>query len=216
MKMYKKIAAGLVGSIVLLGTSHAAMVTIAGHNVNDQNYASSVTEKTGSVYVYDVGNTGVTSADEAAGGSIKDGISCATDGCSFEVNFNGGIRNEAGNDVALFGVGVGGGTEKFDLKINGNVISGLSLNDSGVVFDVIYGITYLEIDLSAFGVLANDVVSKIEVMVNPSVNAEEFSLFVNMNDVAVPLPAAVWLFGSVLAIGGAAGRRRRALKAAKV
>ena len=215
MRVLKKITPVFVGSLVLFGFANAAIVTVGGHNVYEENFADSVVEKSGTLKMFDVGGTGVSTYDEAIGGSAGDGVSCATDGCSFEVNFSGGIENQGGNDLIIFGLGVGAGTpELFDIEYNGVRISDFGMTGTGF-FENGFEISYLEIDLSIFGVALNDIVSKLEIIVNPGMNSEEFSLFASMNDVAVPLPAAVWLFGSVLAAGGFAGRRKRALKAAK-
>ena len=216
MSVLKKITPVIVGSFALFGFANAAMVTVGGHDVYEENFANGVVETSGSTELFDVAGPGVTTGNEAIGGSVRDGVRCATSGCSFEVHFAGGVENQAGNDIALFGVGVGpAGLEDFDIKINGVLVSGLALVGTGISFDTIYEISYLEIDLDAFGVLANGVISKIEIIVNTGMNSEEFALAASLNDVAVPLPAAVWLFGSVLAAGGFAGRRKRALKAAK-
>lgn len=206
MSALKNITAGIVGSLALFGFANAAMVSIAGHNVYEENFADSAVEKTGTLLTYDIGGATPT-ADEAVGGDMGDGVRCDVGGCSFMVGFSGGIINEAGNDLIIFGLG-GGGPELFDIAYNGVRLTDMQMVGTGM-FEGAFEIFYLELNLDALGVAVGDVISEIKIIVNNGSSTEEFALFASMNDVAVPLPAAVWLFGSALAFGGGMVRRKK-------
>ena len=211
MRVYKNIVAGVVGAFAFAGVANAATVTMAGHVLEQTGLADEVEVKTGGIMSYDV-NGGSPTENEAIGGTVGDGVRCATDGCSFMVKFHEGVENQVGNDLIIFGLG-GGGPELFDLAYNGVRINNLQTVASGH-FEGGFEIFYLEIDLESLGVALNDMIHEIKVIVRAGSSTEEFSAFASMNDVAVPLPAAVWLFGSVLAAGGLVGRRKQAAKKA--
>ncbi len=210
----KSLALTIAAAFGLAGAANAAPVEIAGQLYDGAAFADSVTVRSGAIETYDVGGTGVTSADGAIGGSVADGIRCASDGCSFLVEFDGGVENQAGADLAIYTLGVTD-FEFFDIAYSGVRISDLQTVGTGQFFRH-WEIGLIMIDLSDLDVALGESIQQLKIIVNRGVSSEEFASVVSLNDGDVlvnPIPAAAWLFGSALLAGGAAARKRKKVAA---
>ncbi len=198
--------------------ANAAPIQIGSYEADTDLAASSVTVLSGNVQLFDKFNTGVASTDDAIGGSLIDGVRCAdANGCSFSINFDQDVINGSGDDLILAGIGVASTSlEEFDLQINGVLIEGLSLVDTGVlVSPASTQLKALVLDLSSFGVALGEAIRSITYIVKVGGNPEELTYVGSLDsDVIVnPIPAAAWLFGTAALGGGFLGRKKR--KAAK-
>jgi hypothetical protein len=192
------------------GVANAAPVTIAGATYDEEDAADDVTVWSGQVGYYNLAG-GPMSVDEAIGGSASDGVYCVNGACSFLVGFEGGVENQEGADIAIYGLGTGN-PEYFDLAYNGVRLSDLTLTATGSYVGR-YQLSVLFFDLSDFGVAIGQTVNAFKVIVNAGNDSEEFAAFFSLNsdeDVLVnPIPAAAWLFGSALLGGGFVARKRK-------
>jgi hypothetical protein len=193
------------------GVANAAPVTIAGATYDSAAAADGVTVLSGSIQLYDIASTGVTTANGAIGGSVGDGLRCAVGGCSFEVFFEGGVQNQQGSDIVLYGVGVGG-REPFDISYGDVQLSDLVMTGTGSYLNR-YQISALYLDLSDLGVAIGAIINTITITVKYGPDSEEFaalySLNTDENTLVNPIPAAAWLFGTALLGGGFVARKRK-------
>jgi len=206
MSFTKNLIGGLAAMSVMVGAASATPITIAGQTFDDANLADFAGLSAGTSSTYDLdGGPDLSFSDALTDGDINTGGRCVTDagapGCSFAVFFDGGIENQGGDDLQIFGIGVGqAGVEVFDVVINGVRVSGLELVNTGMN-TLGFAISSLSLDLADFGVAAGDVVNAVSIIVSSVTNPEEFSEFVSLNDaIATPIPAAFLIF-----LGGAAG-----------
>ncbi|GMQ88171.1 MAG: hypothetical protein BMS9Abin08_1398 [Gammaproteobacteria bacterium] len=114
----------------------------------------------------------------------------------------GDLVNGVGDDLVLFEIGT---PDAFSLTINGTTLSVAMTLDTG---DKITGgaqLNAIAIDLNDFGVAADAAISSIDVGL--ARGGASFALAGTL--VAVPVPAAVWLFGSgLLGLVGVARRKK--------
>ncbi len=210
--MFKK---GLIGATVslatLFGVAAAAPVTFGTITTDVANYADRVALVSGSAELIEIDGLANGNANSTVGreGPNLDIVTCRGMACSFDVFFDGGIENQAGADLAIFGLG-GDGTiaETFSLVINDITITGLELVQSNVIVGTNlrsqgYNIKQLLIDLDLFNVVISERITSIRVVIADGVNAEEFAAFASLNSSEyseVPIPAAFLIF-----LSGAAG-----------
>jgi len=197
MRFVSKVAAMIAGAISLAGAANAAPVNINGIWFDDErDFATSVEVSTGELATFG----GASSLDAGVGADLTDGVRCATEACSFIVEFDNAIVNQAGDDFVIFGLGTGSVAELFDIAVPGVRLTNFSLVDTGTTVGN-FALTALRLDLSDFGIALGDAVSRIKIIVNPGTNAEEFVAFASLNEaIATPLPAGFLIF-----LGGAAG-----------
>ncbi len=221
--MFKK---GLIGATVSLavmfGVAAAAPITFGTVTTDVANYADRVSLVSGSSQLFEIDGLANGNANSTVGreGPNLDVIACRGDmGCSFDIFFNGGVENQAGDDLAIFGLG-GDGTiaETFSLIINGITVSGLELVQSNVVVGTDlrpegYNIKQLLINLDLFNLALSETITGIRVVVDGGVNPEEFAAFASLNAEysEIPLPAAFLFFLSGAAgLLGASRKKKRA------
>lgn len=193
--------------MLLAGQAQATPITFAGYNFDSDDIADGVQGVDGDLRTYDVRRDPVfnlspsaSELDASIGATANTGVTCVdSNGCVFDILFDGGAANGAGDDILL--AGLGGMSELFDVVINGVTLTGQQLSNTG---DLVNGfnLKILTLDLSDFGVNFGDIINSVRIVVSPGVDPEEFSLAaaLNGNDVAVPLPAGFLIF-----LGGAAG-----------
>ena len=213
--------------VIFLGlgffSQQALAVPVLGEDFSA--YANSVVGKSGS-FLTDLGNavdgTNWSSADIDVDGAITD-ASAETSmlgtsaGAYVDLAFSAPVFDGDGNDLKLFFVGNNG--HFFDLSVfvdgvsMGTVSYSLPNPDGDTGFtDSSYptdGIFALAVDFADFGGLGIDPVSKIRLIIGDGYTANSaVPSFIGAYNVApVPVPAAVWLFGSGLL--GLAGISRR-------
>lgn len=205
MSILKNLIGGLAAAGVMIGAASAATVTLAGETFDESRLADSAFLGTGTFDSFDLANGTVPSINDAfTDGDLNTGGRCdfaGNPGCSFAVVFDGGIANQAGDDLRIFGIGVGTpGSELFDVIINGSRINNLQLSATGETLAG-FAVSALSLDLEDFGIAFGDVIDSISIIVNSNTNPEEFAEFVSLNEsLATPIPAAFLIF-----LGGAAG-----------
>ena len=210
----KSLAFSIAAAFGLASAANAATVEIAGQSYEEAAFADSVTVRSGEIETYDVGATGVSDASGAISGSAADGIRCASDGCSFLVQFDGGVENQAGADLAIYTLGVTS-FELFDIAVPGSRLFDLSAVGTGQFVEK-WEIGVILLDLSDLGLALGESLLQLKIIVNRGISSEEFASIVSLNEGEVfvnPIPAAAWLFGSALLAGGAATRKRKKVAA---
>ncbi|WP_428406949.1 hypothetical protein [Hyphococcus sp.] len=208
-KFSAAIAAAALG-IGLAGAANAATIEIAGQVYDEAAGADGITVTSGTVGSFDLSGGGA-SVNEAIGGGAADGVSCSSDGCSFLVNFDNAIVNQDGDDLVLYGLGVGSIAEYFNVSYNGVELEDLAMTATGSFLNN-FQISHLYLDLSDLGVALGDALTSFQITVKRGINTEEFVAAVSLNDEDVlvnPIPAAAWLFGSALIGGGYLSRKRK-------
>jgi len=115
---------------------------------------------------------------------------------------SGDLANGTGNDLVLFEIGA---PDSFSLAINGGVAQTIATLDTTFTITGGLQLNAAIIDLTAFGLADGDPVSSIDVGLTKG--GASFALAGTLT--AVPVPAAVWLFGSgLLGFAGVARRRK--------
>jgi len=223
----KKLLTIFLGLGLLSQQVFAASVTESITGETFAGYANSVIGKNGS-FLTDMGNSTSGVNWSSLGGNIDARISDtsagssivgASDGAWVDLGFDTAIVNGAGDDLKLFLVGNNG--HKVDVTIGGitNSYSLAAGQNATGFFDTAYPtdpIIALPIDLSTFAGLSGDSFSQIRLTIGsgycvselPCSSVPSFVGTYNVGSV-VPVPAAVWLFGSGL-VGLAGFARKRA------
>jgi len=144
------------------------------------------------------------------------------DDVTIDLGFGQAITNGAGSDIALFflseqstntvNVTIGGNSNTSPLLFSnvydadGNQQVAIGLTSSSVYFSVV------EINLDDYGLAAGDVMStplSVNLIQNDPKIAVSLSMVGSLNSTVVPVPAAVWLFGSgLLGLVGVVRRRK--------
>jgi hypothetical protein len=222
----KKMLSLVLGLGLLSQQTSALAVTESITGETFAGYANSVISSSGT-FLTDTGSAGATNwsynlgditnriTDTSAGSSIL-GVS---NGASITLGLSASIFNGAGDDLKLFFVGNNG--HHVDVTVGGVTKSytlGSGVNTTGY-FDTAYPsdpIVALPIDLAAFNGLSGTSFNQISLMVG---NGYDCQLVTNCTTSSVvsfagavnvvPVPAAVWLFGSGL-VGLAGIARKRA------
>lgn len=217
---------GAIAFGVLSGSASA--VTVGTYSFTDAELADQANVSNGAVWdsasnVYTTTPTALTDADAASYASTypQDGYSNVTIDLGFGQTQ---VTNGSGGDIALFffneqstnvvNVTIGGvpSTATTPLTFgnvhdaDGNLQVGLGLASTPVHFSVI------EIDLSNYGFAAGAVLSaplSVNLIQDDPAIAVSLSMAGSLNSAAVPVPAAVWLFGSgLLGLVGVARRKK--------
>jgi len=233
MKARRTLVAGVLALSSFAGASHAAPVTVGTFTLNA--LVDEVTSFTGTAvyngtgYINPVATPGDIT-DNAANTFVStgnyDGYRDATLGLGFSTA-QGNVVNGSGTDLALFFLSDQGGNSA-DITINGitQALTFANVYDAGSVQQVVNGavsngVTYnnvllqvAEVDLGDFGIAAGGALGGNGFSVGlhqTAGNTVDVSLaLVGAPNVAVvPVPAAVWLFGSGL-VGLAGIARKRA------
>ena len=223
MKLSKSlVAASVASAAVMFGAASAAPVTFGTITTDDSNFADSVALVSGGSELVAIDGEAGGNANATVGrdGPNLDIIRCqAGIACSFDVFFDGGVQNQAGDDIAIFGLGGDGSIpEEFSLTINGVTLSNLELVQTGVILGTDirpqgYNIKQLVVDLSSFGLAVGESINSIRVAVAAGVDSEEFAAFASLNDdtVVTPLPAAFLMFlGGAAGLAGAGRKKKKA------
>ncbi len=196
-------------------------VTILGEDF--AAYADTVVAKSGT-FVTELSLGNFSSANADVNGAITDTsvdttIVGTSAGAYVDLAFSGSVINSLGNDLKLFFTG--GNGHFFDLSIFsgessfGTTSYSLPNPDGYTGFDSTLipsdGIYALAVDFADFGVTDGGSVDMIRVMIGDGYTTDSAALsFVGAYNVAaVPVPAAVWLFGSgLLGLVGVVRRKR--------
>lgn len=195
----KNILKGLVLSAAfLLGPAQA--VSIGGYDIGA--FANS----------FDGGSGSFTSngfmPDVVIDESVDTWAKADTVGNSLILGFaSGTLVNDTGDDLVLFGIGTGEDT--FDLTIGVTTVTGLTATDSGSNTPDGFQLNAIAVDLTAFAI--GGLVSVTSITLTFQDTTSEFGLAGALNPppVVVPVPAAVWLFGSgLLGLVGVARRKK--------
>jgi len=196
----KNLLKGLVLSAAfLLGPVQAA--SIGGYDIGA--FADSVTSLSGTFSSQGaVLPTSVT--DESVDTFVTATINPSTLGLGF---VSGTLVNGAGDDLVLFGIGTVEDT--FDLTIGGTTVNNLTATDS--TFDTPDGfqLNAVAVNLDAFGFGNGAIVTDILLTFNDITSQFSLAGALNPPPVVVPVPAAVWLFGSgLIGLVGVARRKK--------
>ncbi len=226
-----KLCTGIGAVIFGLVSGAASAVTVVGtYSFTDNDLADqAVVLNAGQVFDSTTGtytNTpgALTDADAATYTSTYP--QAGTDNVTIELGFNQAqITNGAGADIALFflseqssnlvnvtigGVGSSSSTplsfgDVYDA--DGNLQVGLNFTASSSIY-----FSVIEIDLDDYGFGAGDVMTdpfSVNLVQNDPAIAVSLSMAGDLNSVVVPVPAAVWLFGSgLMGLVGVARRKK--------
>ena len=183
---------------LLLGQAQAA--SVGGFDIGA--FANSVTGITGSLTFTGPSLTGA-ATDQSADTFITALTTPSTLGLGFA---SGTLVNGTSNDLVLFGLGTT--TESFDLTI-GSTTNTLNTVNTGFTTTGGFQLNAIAVNLDAYGIAANAGVT--DILLTFTDTTSEFALAGALNPppAVVPVPAAVWLFGSgLLGFAGVARRRK--------
>ncbi len=197
--MIRKTTTFLAGVMLALSSLQAGAVTvIGGYSFADNAFVDSLVGAGGSFS----GNAPLISAvtdsnaDTYAYGTVT--------GAYLDLAFNdNNLVNGAGADLVLFELG---DADTIGLTIGGTTINYLPVS-TGTTTPSGFTLNAAAIDLSDFGITAGTQVNSFRLEMY--LNGPDFSLAGALNTAVVPVPAAVWLFGSgLLGLAGVARRRK--------
>jgi hypothetical protein len=193
----KAIGSALVW-LTALTITPAQAVTIGGYEVT--GFASSVTSFSG-LFSTNTGsfNNAVTDT------SVDTYVWATATSSSFGLGFaSGTLVNNVGADLVLFEIGTT--SDPFALTI-GSTTQTLTATDTGFTTTGGLQLNAVTVDLGAFGVASGASVDSI--LLALPVNGADFALAGALEASPIPVPAAVWMFGSgLIGLVGIARRRR--------
>jgi len=180
--------------------SPAQAVSIGGYDVGA--FATSVTSFSGSITA-----TGASTVVAATDELVDTYVTANTIGSTLGLGFvSGTLVNSTGNDLVLFGVGTV--DDSFDLTI-GAITQSLIAIDSGFLTPNGLRLNAVAVNLDDFSIGVDGIFTNILLTFQDT--SSEFALAGALNPppAAVPVPAAVWLFGSgLLGLVGVARRKK--------
>lgn len=215
-----------IGAVALVALSGAASaVTVGTYSFTNADLANQAALTSGQVWdsvagVYTTSPAALTDADATSYASTYP--SAGYDNVTIDLGFGQAITNGTGADIALFflseqstnavNVTIGGNSNPNPLSF-GNVYDGagnlqvaVGLTSTPVYFSVI------ELDLGDYGFALGDTMSgllSVNLVQNDPAIAVSLSMVGSLNSTVVPVPAAVWLFGSgLLGLVGVVRRRK--------
>jgi len=203
----KRVSAILALPLALLVNS-AQAVSIGGYEVNA--FATSLDGIAPAAAGLDVTTIGGTLAAVTTDTSVDSYVFLPTGKSSSSVALtlgfvSGSLVNGAGDDLVLFEIGA---PDNFSVTIGGTNLD-LATSDTGFQNSDPAQLNAVAIDLSAFGVANGAVVTQVTVGFNAGGATFALAGALAPSMSPVPVPAAVWLFGSgLLGLAGFARRRK--------
>lgn len=214
---------GAVAFVALSGTASA--VTVGTYSFTNADLANSAVLTSGQVWdsttnTYTTTPAALIDADATTYTSTYP--STGYDNVTIDLGFGQAITNGTGADIALFFLSEQS-TNEVNVTIGGvsntNPLSFGNVYDAGGNLQVAVGLTpspvyfsVIEINLDDYGLAAGDAMSvplSVNLIQNDSNIAVSLSMVGSLNSTVVPVPAAVWLFGSgLIGLVGVVRRRK--------
>ncbi len=180
--------------------SPAQAVSIGGYDIGA--FADSITSLSGSISA-----SGAALPTAVIDASVDTYVTATTIGSTLGLGFiSGTLVNGTGNDLVLFGVGTT--DDAFDLTIAG-ITQSLIATDSGFLTPNGFRLNAVAVNLDSFSIKSNAIITDILLTFQDTTSEFGLAGALNPPPVVVPVPAAVWLFGSgLLGLAGVARRKK--------
>lgn len=204
----KRVSAILALPLALL-VNTAQAVSIGGYEIDA--FATSLDGIAPASAALDVTTIGGTLAGVTTDATVDSYVFLPTGTASSSIALtlgfaSGSLVNGAGDDLVLFEIGT---PDPFSVTIGGTNNPALATTDTGFLTGGSAQLNAVAIDLSAFGIADGAAVTQITVGLNAGGATFALAGALAPTMSPVPVPAAVWLFGSgLLGLAGFARRRK--------